>query len=463
MTQGIRSNISGARSAAVGREHGVSPVDLKGLEPVVAQAHRALRAERSEKKYGFFDLHRDKSIVAEVERAAKVFFKWRYENLVVLGIGGSALGATALVTALKPPYYNLLSQEKRGGRPRIFVMDNVDPETFHQMMRLCPPEKTLYNVISKSGGTAETVSQLLVVVDMLEKVAGVSALKDHLAVTTGPLERGAKPNPLQALVKKRGLVSFDVPPNVGGRFSVFSSVGLFPAAVLGMDLRALFAGCASMDKQCSRASLKDNPAYLRAAVEFLGSRDKGKSISVMLPYADALRDVADWYRQIWAESLGKRSNLDGSNNAWHAGQTPVKALGVTDQHSQLQLYLEGPNDKIITVLAVSAFRQRVSIPIAGSSVKGPAYLHGSTLNKLMAAERKATVDALKANGRPVMTVIFPRVNEFTVAELLYMLEVETAMAGRLFDVDAFGQPAVEQIKVLTRRNMGARNQGVAGQ
>jgi glucose-6-phosphate isomerase len=336
-------------------------------------------------------------------------------------------------------------------------MDNVDPETFHQMMRICPPEKTLYNVISKSGGTAETVAQLLVVVDLLEKAVGASALKEHLVVTTGALEKGAKPNPLQALVKKRGLVSFDVPPNVGGRFSVFSSVGLFPAAVLGMDLKALFAGCASMDKQCSRANLLDNPAYLRAAVNFLGSRDKGKSISVMLPYADALRDVADWYCQIWAESLGKRCNLDGTNTAWHAGQTPVKALGVTDQHSQLQLYLEGPNDKVITVLSVAAFRKRVSIPKAGPSVKGPAYLHGSTLNKLMAAERKATVDSLKENDRPVMAVNFPEVNEFTVAELLYMLEVETAMAGRLFDVDAFDQPAVEQIKVRTRRNMGAKS------
>jgi glucose-6-phosphate isomerase len=457
MTQGIRISISGARSAAVGREHGVTPSELKALEPVVAQAHRALRAERSQKKYGFYDLHKDKAILGEVQRAAKGFSKARPQNLVVLGIGGSALGTTALVTALKPPYYNLLSEEERGGRPRVFVMDNVDPETFHQMMRICPPEKTLYNVISKSGGTAETVAQLLVVVDLLEKAVGASALKEHLVVTTGALEKGAKPNPLQALVKKRGLVSFDVPPNVGGRFSVFSSVGLFPAAVLGMDLKALFAGCASMDKQCSRANLLDNPAYLRAAVNFLGSRDKGKSISVMLPYADALRDVADWYCQIWAESLGKRCNLDGTNTAWHAGQTPVKALGVTDQHSQLQLYLEGPNDKVITVLSVAAFRKRVSIPKAGPSVKGPAYLHGSTLNKLMAAERKATVDSLKENDRPVMAVNFPQVNEFTVAELLYMLEVETAMAGRLFDVDAFDQPAVEQIKVRTRRNMGAKS------
>lgn len=453
MTQGIRTSIAGARSAAVGRAHGATPGELKALEPVVAQAHRALRAERTGKKYGFYDLHNDKSIIGEVERAAKGFSRVRHENLVVLGIGGSALGTTALVTALKAPYYNLLSREARGGRPRIFVMDNVDPETFHQMMRLCPPEKTLYNVISKSGGTAETLSQLLIVIEALEKAVGPSGLREHLAVTTGALEPGAKPNPLQALAKKRSLASFDVPPNVGGRFSVFSSVGLFPAAVLGMDLRALFAGCASMDKQCSRASLKDNPAYLRAAVEYLGSRGKGKSISVMLPYADALRDVADWYRQIWAESLGKRCNLDGSNTAWHAGQTPVKALGVTDQHSQLQLYLEGPNDKVITVLGVASYRQRVPIPKAGPSLKGPAYLHGSTLNKLMAAERKATVDSLKANDRPVMTVTFPRVNEFTVAELLYLLEVETAMAGRLFDVDAFDQPAVEQIKVLTRRKM----------
>lgn len=452
MSMEIRIDISRAKAAAVGKENGVTPAELQAIAPRVEAIHKILRKERKDAKYGFYDLYKDKAVFKDVKETAAHFAKFQYDNLVVLGIGGSALGATALVTALKPAYYNLMSKRARGGAPRIFVMDNIDPMTFRQMMKLCPPQKTLYNVISKSGGTAETMSQLMIVMEALEKKVGKAAVKDHLVVTTSPKGENAPASLLHPGADEYGCKMFEIPLNVGGRFSVFSPVGMFPAAMLGMDLAGFVAGCAAMDKRCSQADMMSNPAYLRAAVHYLADTQKGKVMSVMMPYADGLRDVADWYRQLWAESLGKRFSLEGEEV--FAGQTPVKALGATDQHSQVQLYREGPNDKLFNILELGRFDRTLRIPDTLGKIKKLDYLRGASMNKLMSAELRGTVDALKVSQRPVIRVILPKVNEETVAQLLYMLEVETAMAGRLYNVNTFDQPGVEEGKKLARALMG---------
>ncbi len=448
----IKVDISRSKSAAVGSDHGISPGELREMEPAVLAAHKVLRRERREGTYGFYDLYKDKAAFKSVKQAAEHFAAFKYDNLVVLGIGGSALGITALHTALSEPYHNLMTRRRRKGLPRLFVMDNIDPDTFRAMMRVCPPEKTLYNVISKSGGTAETISQLMIVVAALEKKLGAKALKDHLVVTTSPKGKNAPKSLLHPVADAYGLHTFDIPLNVGGRFSVFSPVGMFPAAMLGMDLDAMQAGCAAMDKRCAKGSLMENPAYLRAVVHYLLDTRKGKTMSVMMPYADGLRDVADWYRQLWAESLGKRNDLDG--NAVFVGQTPIKALGATDQHSQVQLYREGPNNKIFNIIEVRRFSRSLRIPDVLTSVRELGYLRGKTMNKLMAAELRGTLDALKSSARPVVRVTLPRLNAHSLAQLLYMLEVETAMAGRLYHVNTFDQPGVEEGKRIARRLMG---------
>ncbi|MCK5862758.1 MAG: glucose-6-phosphate isomerase [Candidatus Hydrogenedentes bacterium] len=450
----IKVDISRAKSSAVGAEHGVTPAELTVIEGRVLAAHKILRKERRDAIYGFYDLYKDKAAFKAVKEAADHFSAFNYDNFVVLGIGGSALGITALQTALHPAYHNLVSQHERKGLPRLFVMDNIDPETFSDMMRVCPPGKTLYNVISKSGGTAETISQLMLVVDMLEKKVGAKAVKDHLVVTTSPKGKNAPKSLLHPVVSAYKLRSFEIPLNVGGRFSIFSPVGMFPAAMLGMDIDAMVAGCAAMDKQCSKASLLENPAYLRAALHYLMDTKKGKCISVMMPYADGLRDVADWYRQLWAESLGKRKSLDGDDV--YTGQTPVKALGVTDQHSQVQLYTEGPNNKIFNILEVRRFGKTLRIPDVLTKVKELDYLRGKTMNKLMVAEVRGTLDALKNSKRPAIRIVLPQLNAYTLAQVLYMLEVETAMAGRLYNVNTFDQPGVEEGKQIARKLMGGR-------
>jgi len=452
MSSDIQLDIARCKASAVGREHGLTPADLAEIEPRVKAAHDVLSRERRENVYGFYDLYKDAAVFDDVKTTAARFLDMGYDNLVVLGIGGSALGATALVTALKPPYYNLTTRRARGGAPRIFVMDNIDPVTFRQMMRLCPPKKTLYNVISKSGATAETITQLLIVAEALEKAVGAEGVKDHLVVTTNP--RGEEPSLLHPVADHYGLKEFAVPLNVGGRFSVFSPVGMFPAAMLKMDIDAMREGCRVMDECCSAPDLEANLAYQHAAVQYLADTRKGKSISVMMPYADALCDVADWYRQLWAESLGKKFDLQ--DREVYAGQTPVKALGATDQHSQIQLYREGPNDKILNIIEVDRFEKRLKIPHSIPHISEFDYLRGKTMNKLMKAELRGTLDALKMSRRPVVRIVLPRVDANTVAQLLYMLEVETAMAGRLYNVQTFDQPAVQDGKDIARKLMSGK-------
>ena len=215
MNLDIRIDIARARSAAVGKEHGITPAELKAIEPAVNAAHRILRRERKEGAYGFWDLHKDRAVLKDVKETAAEKASLGVDNLVVMGIGGSALGITTLATALKPRHHNLMTRRARKGAPRLFVMDNIDPVSFREMLRLCPPKKTLYNVISKSGTTAETVSQLMIVLEMIEKKLGKTGIRDRVVVTTNPPSKGA-PSVLESVAKTYGTKRFTIPLNVGG-------------------------------------------------------------------------------------------------------------------------------------------------------------------------------------------------------------------------------------------------------
>jgi len=456
LSQEIQLDISGVRSAAIGTEHGITPSVYREIERDLSEAHEIIKQEKKSGDYGFYTIHNDRTMWNDVEITAKKLLKNDIENLVILGIGGSALGITTLLTALKPQYYNLQTKEERRGFPRVFVMDNVDPDSFSEMMELCDPKKTLFNVISKSGTTAETIAQLFVVLEMLQKSLGKSNIGNHLVITTGPVAKRKTLTPMQEISKKYDCKTFVVPENIGGRFSVFSPVGIFPAAMLGLNLRELAKGCRLMAKRCASSDLKKNPAYLNAGIHHHLMSKRGRSISVMMPYSNKLRDLADWYRQLWAESLGKKENRDGSETKLFAGQTPINALGVTDQHSQLQLYLEGPHDKIVTIMEESHFNTNLPITGIPRSFKSLKYMQKRTMGDLIHAERKATVHALKAAKRPVVKIKVPRVNESTLAQLFYMFEVQTAVAGVLLDINPFDQPAVEQIKIFTREYLGKK-------
>jgi glucose-6-phosphate isomerase len=445
-TDQLRVSWKNVLDSAVGAEHGLKEKELDRLAPRVGQIVDEIQAQRQAGKLPYRDLPYREDLVQGVEAQTAVF-KRGCENLVVLGIGGSALGNIALHTALRSPAYNLLPAAKRGG-PRLFVMDNVDPVQFGSLLDVLADQldETLFNVISKSGETAETAAQFLIIRDMLIRRLGVQEARRRIIAITD-----ASSGTMRRIVEAEGYSALPVPEGVGGRFSVLSPVGLFSAAMCGIDIRQLLAGAADMDRRVRGRDPRRNPAAILAAVHWL-MFNKGKKLHVMMPYSYQLKDLADWFRQLWAESLGKQKSLDGRDV--FAGPTPIKALGTTDQHSQVQLYREGPNDKVITFLAVERFERDVPIPEAPPSGGEMAYLAGHSMAELINAEREATEQALVASGRPCLRVIFPRINEATVGQFLYLYETATSIAGALFGINPYDQPAVELGKKYTFALMG---------
>jgi glucose-6-phosphate isomerase len=431
-------------SEAVGPQDGISEKQIKKMEPRAAEAHWGVGEQRRAGKLPFMDLPYSDYAGPIIKYAAEAAAK--FDNFVVLGIGGSALGPIAVQSALNSPFYNLLDKKDRK-RPRFFVEDNVDPERIAAMLELIDPKKTLFNVITKSGSTAETMSAFIIVRDILMKKLGAKGLKTNMVATTD-----SKKGLLRDIVDREGLRSFEVTDGVGGRFSVLTPVGLLPAAMAGIDIKGMLAGAAAMDKRCASGLLSRNPALMGAVLQYLADTEKKKTIQVMMPYSNALRDIADWFRQLWAESLGKKYALDGS--VVHTGQTPIKALGATDQHSQVQLYNEGPNNKTITFIRVESFRRKVKIPSAYKNVSGLAYLGGHEMGELLNAEETATEIAVTANKRPNCTIRMPEINAKTVGQLIYMLELQTVYAGAFYGINTFDQPGVEEGKVATYALMG---------
>jgi glucose-6-phosphate isomerase len=419
-----------------------SRIEQAGI--AAAKASEWFYQQRSRGKMDFFDLpERTEHLESSLHLAGKL--RGKFTDLVVLGIGGSALGTAAVQAALNPLTYNQLDKKLLKQRPRLWILDNVDPEKLKSVQTMLAPQKTLINVISKSGTTAETSAQFLWLGGWLKKSLG-SKWKNNMVITTDP-EEGI----LRRIVREENLMSLKVPPGVGGRFSVLTAVGLFPLALAGVDVKNLLAGAGDMRKRTLNENPWRNPARLYALMQYLLYL-KGYRLNVMMPYSDALYLMADWFRQLWAESLGKRVNL--KNEAVETGPTPIKALGVTDQHSQLQLYMEGPRDKSVTFLRVEKFRHTLTIPRGYQKIKDISYLGGHSFDELIDAEARATAMALAKNGRPNCTFIIPEMNARTVGQLIFLLETATAYAGGLFGVNPMDQPGVEEGKRYTYGLMG---------
>ncbi len=431
---------------AVGPAHGLSAAEIKRAEAAVKDAVTRIEQERKSGQHRYRELPHDAAMLKEV-RAAVRRYKDKFENLVVLGIGGSALGNIALQTALNPAYYNLMPNAKRRG-PRLFVMDNVDPMQLHSLLEYLGPslKKTLFNVISKSGETAETAAQYLLFRDMLVKKVGKNALTKNMVVTTDP-EGGT----MRGIVDADGFDALTVPAGVGGRFSVLSAVGLFSAGLCGINIGRLLEGAAALGERAAQKAIRKNPAAMLALLLY-GFYTRGKRMHVMMPYSYALKDMADWYRQLWAESLGKQHDLDGQ--LVHVGPTPIKALGATDQHSQVQLYREGPNDKVFIFLEVEEFARDVKIPRVAGTPASLRYLHGASFGTLLNAEKRATEYALVASQRPCLTLRFPVVDEYTVGQFIMLWEATTSIVGNLMNINAYDQPAVQMGKDFTFALMG---------
>jgi len=405
----IELNYRNCLVSAVGNE-GISEEKLESLKK---DAFKALDKVK-ENPPGFMELPLRFDVAKQMLIDAG---KYRdFENFVILGIGGSALGNITLQNALNGRYYNLKK------KPRFFVLDNVDPYWTEELAEVIDPSKTLFNVITKSGSTAETLSNFFYFLDKLKNSS--KNWKDNLVFTTGA--KGF----LREFADENGIKTYPVPENVGGRYSVLSEVGLFPAAVCGIDTVRLLEGAADAMEN------EHVPAEYAALQYYFYSR--GKNISVFMPYSKRLEMTADWFRQLWAESLGKEGK----------GPTPVKALGTTDQHSQIQLYMEGPKDKIITFLDVKDAGPELKLDFEGH------FLGGKSIRELFKAEYEGTRMALAEVKRPSMTFELPAVDEYNMGELIYQLEMSCCLMGNLMGINPFDQPGVELGKKLAYRLMG---------
>ncbi len=427
-------------------EQGFSKKDFDAKKEAVRNAYEEVSQNRGKNMMGWTELpFNQDEIVKDVLDTAKNIRK-KFDNFVVLGIGGSALGPIAVFQALCHLRHNELPKKIRKA-PKLYVEDNVDPERMQALLDVIDFDKTMFNVVTKSGSTSETMAQYLIIMDLLKKKYGEKA-KEHIIATTSK-DKGN----LIKIAKKEGLKTFYIPDGVGGRFSELCPVGLLPAAVVGIDVKQMLQGAQFMDKQCRIKDVNKNPALLTALLMVM-AMEKGKNISVMMPYADSLKYIADWYCQLWGESLGKA--VDNNGNEVFVGQTPVKALGVTDQHSQVQLYREGPFDKVVTIIGVENFRTTVNISKGCEDIQDVNFLCGHTMNELITAERKATEYALTTAKRQNYTIILPEVNAFTIGELLFMFEMETAYAGAMLNIDTFNQPGVEGGKNATYALFGRK-------
>ena len=367
----------------------------------------------------------------------------RFEYFIVLGVGGSALGAKVIFNSLCSSVHNMLSKEERKV-PKFFVLDNIDPVEIDEYLSVIEPEKTLINVVSKSGTTTETMMHFLTFYEKIKKCVGEKNVNEHFVFITDK-----KQGILHELEISENIKSFYIPAGVGGRFSVLSPVGLLPACMLGLDINKLIDGARQMQIRCQ--SEKDNPAFDKAVLEYILNK-KGVNIVVTIPYSSKLKEFSYWYAQILAESIAKE--IDRNGNKINCGLTPVSALGATDQHSQLQLYMEGPEDKLIVCVKVNQFSKNLQCSSDAFNLKELQHLKNVEFGKLINAERKSTLCGLANRGVPYIEIEIEKIDEFALGQLFMLSMYEIAYLGELYNVDAYNQPGVEFGKKVTLAALG---------
>lgn len=396
----------------IASDHGLSEQELSLQTKKIADFIEKIEV----REQGFY-----KNLDQPLDKINDFAAKANFEHIVVCGIGGSALGTICLQQSLNHLFEASLPKRK----PKLYVLDNIDPGLIAQIEDVIDYSKTLFIIITKSGTTIETMSQYHYFREKIETQK--LDPKQHFAFITDS-EKGQ----LREIANKEGITVFDIPENIGGRFSILTPVGLLPAKLIGIDIEKLLAG--AREQRDKFLSTTNNPAFTLASIQYLLSR-KNKNITVIMPYAQKLIRLADWYRQLLAESIGKTPEI---------GLTPINALGVTDQHSQLQLYNDGPNDKLIIFIEVENLGPEIKIP------------DGTSFNQLMQIEKRATEESLTKSSRPNITIKIEKIDEENLGELLMILMGSMAFLGEFFDINAFDQPGVELSKQLTKKMLAKK-------
>lgn len=421
----------------------IAAADMQALAPELKRAHQTVVKKSQgglDAEFACLNLHAGMTDqLPQIETMAQTIHGFR--DIAVIGIGGSSLGAKAVHHAL-----NAISPGV--GHPTLHFLENIDSYHLETVLRRQRPESLALICIGKSGGTMETAAQYMILRAWLEKNLGKDKARQQQWIVTDP-ERGW----LRDLAKRENIPSLPVPPQVGGRYSVLTAVGLLPLAATGFDIRTLLAGAAANARRCVTDDVRTNPALEMAGLHYLLDIQKNKRISVMMPYSDPLQLFGDWYCQLWAESLGKR--MDSRPGKPPAATLPVRALGSVDQHSQLQMYLESRLDKVFTFIALDSWEYDQAIPLAEADRKFFPYLAGKRVNQVMDAEFEATRQVVTDTGHPNMTLRLPALNAHTLGQLIDLYQRTTVYAGVLYGINPLDQPAVEKGKKLAVQFLSA--------
>jgi glucose-6-phosphate isomerase len=413
--------------------HGIPKVAFEKAAESSRRIVDDIRRAHTSGKLGFGDVPSDEAALTKVLDFAR---SHSYPNVLLLGVGGSTLGAMALESALLRP---------NSGK-RLVVLDNIDPDFVRDTLDSLSAQDTIVNVIAKSGITTETMATFAVVRQWMQDALGEHRTRERFVVTTDPSK-----GDLLAISHQENYPAFVIPSNVGARFGVLTPVGTLPAALLGLDVDALMRGARHAAERV-RNGFFENPALVAAFIQFVLERERSKRILVLFPYSQSLWKFAFWFKQLWSESLGKK--MDRRGREVYYGQTPTAALGVTDQHSQLQLFIEGPNDKAFLFWSVKEFCNSLPIEHPFATFDSMGYLEHKTLAGLFSAEKRSTEIALTEAGRPNATITIDRVSPEALGELIMFSQYFTAYAAEFYDIDAFDQPGVEYSKKLTCAMMG---------
>ncbi|MBI4684751.1 MAG: glucose-6-phosphate isomerase [Nitrospirae bacterium] len=423
----LELNFSNMMGEVIG-ERGISERQIEGIKTTVHDIDRRIKG-RERNELAFIDLLEQDT--TEIKGIASDIRK-QFENFIILGIGGSALGPKAILEALSP-LHNL------DKRPKVFIYDNVDPRTLDRILSLIDIKKTAVNVITKSGSTAETMASFMILWDKFSK--SVPDAQKRFFATTDPVKGN-----LREISNEKGFRTLPIPQNVVGRYSVLSPVGLLLAEVIGINSAEILKGAIDIHKKCSDPEIWKNPAYLFGVLLYIMDKEEKKNINVIVPYADGLKSTAEWFCQLWAESLGKLGT----------GSTPYPSIGTTDQHSQLQLWMEGSEDKVIIFVKINDYGCDLKIPMIFHDMDGLSYLGGHTLSELIKAEEESTELALARIKRPNMSISIPKVDAYHMGQMFHFFEIATAFAGFLYGVNPFNQPGVEEGKNFTYGMMGKK-------
>lgn len=418
---------------AIGATHGLTKSEVDTLVAKFPKHHENIDEMRANGESGFFDLpYQDQTdLKALIKKHAG-----QWENLLVVGIGGSIIAPRALFGALAHSQYNLLDPKARGKGPRVFFLDNPDPKSVTEFFDVIDPKKTLVQINGRTGTSVDTLGAFMWLADLFKKKVGKGALSAQFVICT---ER--EKSPLAEIAKQEKIDLLPTPLNVTGRFGILGNQSILMAALCGFKVDELLKGGADMDKRCRHGDPHKNPAYMHSLIHYLLTRKRRKTMHVMFSFSNRVHAIGEWYNHLASVSLGKMLNRKGK--AVHVGPSPVAGVGSLDLHGQQQLFAEGPFDKVVTFVTVKNHGAEVTVPGSYPKIEAAAYLKDATMTSMLDHAYWSAEQHITVAGRPNMAIHLDTVDEHHIGGLVYLLQLSTAMSAELYGIDPFDQPGVE--------------------